>query len=1120
MVKIPTYERTRELTATTTGQHATAEQFGSDIGKAQQQMGQSIANVFSSLGEGLSNMANQQADLDYTTKAASFEARQSNKYNELLLTTPPDQWLDAREKFLTQYDQDVQQTIQGIAPQRQAKAMGHFSKFRSTLDVRVSSQALVKGFDFEGTKIDQAAAEQARQVQNNPEDIDAATARIRAVASATRLPLWLQGQRVQQNYMTLIDAGVQGYLARGDVAGARAYRDKYIQMAPKLFQEYGTTQQNQTYVPTGPLTRTDKANNPGAIEAGSFAQSQGATGSDGRYATFPTREHGFRAAEMLLNGPQYMGKTLRQIGYQWVGPGERQEQWIANVSKATGIPPDVVPNAAQRQAIVRQGMPIAEGSALKPTPGSFTSLALIPRPPAATQPAPPAWAGQSTNDRISALFNALPAPMQERLKPYGGVAKAVEITVRGDATTAMAWKFLPDEAKQWLQSNAGKYGLQIADKDKPWVLTPAALPAAPKPTATDQSGRPFYFRGTLTMDGKAYEYGTGGKGRGSIPLGEHTITRFTSGEQRAAEGRSYRKDAFEIKDMWDPKVGDIRAGIVIHNATDIDKLYSAGCLAVNPQQWPEFRAHLLDVMQRSDGKLTLTINQDGSAFINPRTAPKTTITATETVKQTADNTSGIIPAAAGNLTDNEEGQDYVTDPATGQVFATGAGRKPIVPNSGNYDAGAWNIFQNRSEINIQRAERKIQAELAKGKDEMNERINSDLRSRAMIGQRDEALNPEKVGRIMGAEHVEPWLRKGRWADWFYAQTQGFKNYPSEQRAAILDRVRPQMPGPEFQFAEKLHQEAVTLHNSLNANDERMAKETVNATIDRLSELERNGALTADILRTTQEGLRANGGMGIPPNEYQQFLKALTPENPKDYGRKVVKTMIAGSDLAKYFKGLVSDGVENAIIGAREADAVMAFERAFDAMQSQKGAVSREDANKLAKDVVFASGLSVPYAKIKTTMQLSPFFPAGTLHQEVNTDTIKAARQALRQALPMLNDADKARHFDNLKDWNEIIGMERTQEEELKRSGKTPAAVGANPARDRMLMEQRQQQQPALPAPVQPGARPSAPSAPEPTIPAIPPQSPLRKWWDQLFPGKKTLEDIPYKPYEPDTYYGE
>jgi uncharacterized protein (TIGR02594 family) len=107
-------------------------------------------------------------------------------------------------------------------------------------------------------------------------------------------------------------------------------------------------------------TVADRNNNPGNIKYGAFAQRNGAVGADSRgFAIFPTREHGFKAAENLLGGRGYQGLTLGQIGRRWA---EGDPNWSRNVSRATGIPEDAVPTPEQRSSIARTGIPSAEGT--------------------------------------------------------------------------------------------------------------------------------------------------------------------------------------------------------------------------------------------------------------------------------------------------------------------------------------------------------------------------------------------------------------------------------------------------------------------------------------------------------------------------------------------------------------------------------------------------------------------------------------------------------------------------------------------------------------------------------------------------------------------------------------
>lgn len=54
-------------------------------------------------------------------------------------------------------------------------------------------------------------------------------------------------------------------------------------------------------------------NNPGNLEYGDFAKSQGAIGTDGRFAIFPDETTGFKAmAHLLKSGDSYQGKTIAE----------------------------------------------------------------------------------------------------------------------------------------------------------------------------------------------------------------------------------------------------------------------------------------------------------------------------------------------------------------------------------------------------------------------------------------------------------------------------------------------------------------------------------------------------------------------------------------------------------------------------------------------------------------------------------------------------------------------------------------------------------------------------------------------------------------------------------------
>lgn len=90
-------------------------------------------------------------------------------------------------------------------------------------------------------------------------------------------------------------------------------------------------------------TRGDRNNNPGNIEYGPFAIAHGATGSDGRFAIFPTAEAGAAAMGDLLR-KNYQGLTLSQIQSKWVGNSD--PNYLRSMMAATGLGANDVPNLA------------------------------------------------------------------------------------------------------------------------------------------------------------------------------------------------------------------------------------------------------------------------------------------------------------------------------------------------------------------------------------------------------------------------------------------------------------------------------------------------------------------------------------------------------------------------------------------------------------------------------------------------------------------------------------------------------------------------------------------------------------------------------------------------------
>lgn len=104
-------------------------------------------------------------------------------------------------------------------------------------------------------------------------------------------------------------------------------------------------------------TRAWRNNNPGNIEYGSFAKSQGAIGSDGRFAVFPSYEEGRKAkANLLFESKGYAGKTIAQAISRYAPSFENDTASYARaVANAAGVTVDTPMSqlsAAQRESVL------------------------------------------------------------------------------------------------------------------------------------------------------------------------------------------------------------------------------------------------------------------------------------------------------------------------------------------------------------------------------------------------------------------------------------------------------------------------------------------------------------------------------------------------------------------------------------------------------------------------------------------------------------------------------------------------------------------------------------------------------------------------------------------------
>ena len=87
--------------------------------------------------------------------------------------------------------------------------------------------------------------------------------------------------------------------------------------------------------------RNWRNNNPGNIEAGAFADGQGAIGADGRFAIFPDPQTGMNALIALLQTQRYQALSLDDAIATWAPPNENPtaayQQYVQN---ATGLDGD------------------------------------------------------------------------------------------------------------------------------------------------------------------------------------------------------------------------------------------------------------------------------------------------------------------------------------------------------------------------------------------------------------------------------------------------------------------------------------------------------------------------------------------------------------------------------------------------------------------------------------------------------------------------------------------------------------------------------------------------------------------------------------------------------------
>jgi peptidoglycan hydrolase-like protein with peptidoglycan-binding domain len=113
--------------------------------------------------------------------------------------------------------------------------------------------------------------------------------------------------------------------------------------------------------------------------------------------------------------------------------------------------------------------------------------------------------------------------------------------------------------------------------------------------------------GTMTVNGHAYHFRSGGYGRGSLPTGTYTVTpHLWSRNDRSMSvgGVGY---SFAVSDKYDPRVGGTRRLLRIH--PDGGSPGTEGCIGIvgGAEVQRRFREDMRRELERNGGRYTLRV---------------------------------------------------------------------------------------------------------------------------------------------------------------------------------------------------------------------------------------------------------------------------------------------------------------------------------------------------------------------------------------------------------------------------------------------------------------------------------------------------------------------------------
>lgn len=126
----------------------------------------------------------------------------------------------------------------------------------------------------------------------------------------------------------------------GQYASLQGWSENQLALMNRLPQ-YRNSHTGPAWSPVGGV-RGIRNNNPGNLEASWAFTWQGQNGTDGRFATFASPEHGIRALGVNLLAYQRRGlDTISKIISRWAPPQDNNNTtaYIQNVSQALGVTP-------------------------------------------------------------------------------------------------------------------------------------------------------------------------------------------------------------------------------------------------------------------------------------------------------------------------------------------------------------------------------------------------------------------------------------------------------------------------------------------------------------------------------------------------------------------------------------------------------------------------------------------------------------------------------------------------------------------------------------------------------------------------------------------------------------